>query len=166
MKYKKYILTIIFGLIYVSLMAFFTYKCLEDGNKSLQSSNKVAEVIKDVANDVFDANIKMEDSYITLIRKLVGHFGFFLVLGCSSILFYLSLRRGTIVTLMYHYIVGFMFALLSEFCFEGNTSGRTASFKDVMIDYSGFILISTIIVLVYYFVIKRRKVKYEKQKTL
>ena len=92
MKFRKYILSVLLGLIYVSMMGFFTYKCLETGNKSAESSNRVAEVIKDVTNEVFNTNIEMTESYTTLIRKLIGHFGYFMCLGIVSILFYASLK--------------------------------------------------------------------------
>ncbi len=89
----------------------------------------------------------MTDKYLTFIRKLIGHFLYFLILGSVSIIFYLTFNFK--IRVLIHYIVGFVFALISEFLFEGFTSGRNASFKDVMIDYSGFILLSTIILIIY-----------------
>ena len=58
-----------------------------------------------------------------------------------------------------HYVAGIGFAFISEFLLEGNTSGRTASIGDVMLDSGGFISISSILVIVYliiYFVKKKR----------
>lgn len=166
MKYKKYILPILLGIIYVGMICFFTYKCLETGSKSTESSNKVAEVIKDVTNEVFNTNIQMTDSYTTLIRKLVGHFGYFVLFGVVSILFYKSLKMNNIITVVIHYVSGFLFAFISEYCLEGKTDGRSASFKDVMIDFSGFITISTIMIIVYFIVAYRKKAKIEKQENV
>ena len=159
MSKKNFLFTFIFGALYIFLMLFFAHKCLETGTQSTQSSNNVAEVIKDVSNEVFNTDIQMTDSYTTLIRKLVGHFGFFLVLGTTSFLFYMSLKRGLTVKLMYHYIIGFLFALVSEFCLEGSTNGRSASFKDVLIDYSGFIALSSILLIIYFVVRYKKKAK-------
>jgi VanZ family protein len=54
-----------------------------------------------------------------------------------------------------NYIIGFIVVLISEYVFELNASGRNATFSDVLIDYSGFILFSTIIVIIY--IIKNTK---------
>lgn len=69
MKFRKYILSVLLGFIYVTKMGFSTYKCLETGNKSAESSNKVAEVVKDATNEVFNTNIEMTEFYTTLIRN-------------------------------------------------------------------------------------------------
>ncbi len=166
MKFRKYILSVLLGLIYVSMMGFFTYKCLETGNKSAESSNRVAEVVKDVTNEVFNTNIELTESYTTLIRKLIGHFGYFVCLGIVSILFYASLKKNKIFTITTHYAVGLLFAFFSEFCLEGLTEGRSASFKDVMMDFSGFITISSIMIIVYFIVLYRKKAKIEKQEII
>lgn len=157
MNNKKHIKTLIFGTLYVLLILFFSYKCLETGTKSSESSNFVGTIIKNILNTLFNTHIEMTDSYTRLIRKLIGHFGFFLVLGSISIIFYLCLHRSLSFTLIYHYGIGLLFAFVSEFYFEALTDGRSASIKDVLIDYSGFISLSTIILLAYFFIKRRKK---------
>ncbi len=151
---KRYIKRIVFGIIYILLILFFTYKCFETGDDSSSSSYKVAKFIKNVLGHV-GIDIKMTDGYITLIRKLIGHFTYFLILGIISIIFYLTFNPYKIMIAI-HYCVGFIFAFASEFLFEGNTVGRNASFKDVIIDFSGFILGSSVIVI-FYLIHKKKK---------
>ncbi len=157
MKKSKILIIIISGILYIGLMIFFTTKCLETGEQSSESSGKVATLIQKVLNTLFNANIEINDNYLRIIRKLIGHFGFFVVLGITSIVFYLNLPFKLNIRIILHYVIAFLFAFTTEFLLEGNTDGRTASMNDVFIDYSGFISISTIILLIYLYNVKKMK---------
>ena len=150
MKKINKILATIFGLIYICLIIFFFKKCLETGDKSSNSSLYVARFVQSILNNLFGQHIELDDQFLHIIRKLIGHFGFNLVLGITSIIFYINLCIKKLYTILLHYGVGFLIAFISEFLLEGITSGRSASFNDVLIDYAGFLSISTIIVLTYY----------------
>jgi VanZ family protein len=150
MNQKNKILACVFGILYLILIIYFIKKSFENGETSTESSEAVANIIKNVLNKLFNANIEMTDNYLCIIRKLVGHFGFNVVLGVVSTLFYINLCLDKKITLLLHYIIGFVVAFSSEFLCEAFTSGRSASFYDVLIDYSGFILISTILFIIFF----------------
>ena len=155
LKKSNIIALIISGILYVSLLIFFTIMCLQTGSESSQSSNRVAKLVQSILNTLFNAHIELTDTYLTVIRKLIGHFGYFLVLGITSIIFYLNLPIKLSLRISLHYIVALIFAFFSEFALEGSTSGRSASIKDVCIDYSGFIFVSTIILIIYLLNVKK-----------
>ena len=61
---------------------------------------------------------------------------------------------------MIHFGVGFIFALATEFIAEAATSGRNASFVDVLIDSAGLLTFSGIYIIIY-LLIKRKKRRIE-----
>ena len=147
-------------ILYIGLMVFFVVMCLETGTKSSESSQKVATVTAEVINTVSGEEIVSAEStsFQKFVRKFIGHFSYFVTLGLVSSLFWLSIdsmksKRRVII----HYFLGFSFAILSEFLLEGTTTGRGPSWSDVMLDSLGFISLSTIIILVYYFLYLRLK---------
>jgi len=158
MKKRNWFIISILGIIYLSLIIFFIVQSCKTGVDSSRSSNVVAKIIKKVIDALFNTNIEMNDSYLTLIRKLIGHFGFFLVLGLISILFYISLQIKSLYIGIIHYSIGLFLALSSEFIFEANSAGRGPSIYDSLIDILGFILISTVIFVIH--VIKKNKVEH------
>ncbi len=157
MKKSKIIVLVIFGILYIAMLAFFTKMCLETGEKSTESSNTVAKIVQSVLNTLFNAHIELTDNYLRLIRKLIGHFGYFACLGIVSIIFYLNMPIKLNIRIVLHYVIALLFAFITEFLLEGSTDGRSASINDVLIDYSGFILISTIILIIYLINVKRLK---------
>ena len=141
---KKRVVNIIFLVIYILLIIWFIFKSLEDGEESSSTSEKVVDIISNIVN------LEKTDNLRTVVRKLIGHFGYFLLLGITSSLFYLTLSFGKLkYRIIIHYSIGLLLAIFSEFVLEANTNGRTASGLDVIIDYSGFILLSTIIITIY-----------------
>jgi VanZ family protein len=147
---KKKIINIIFLIIYVSLITIFFVKSSENGSNSSNSS----EIVVNIISNIF--HVEKNDNLRLIVRKLIGHFLYNGLIGISSILFYLTFNPFKFRTkVIIHYIIGFIVALISEYVFELNASGRNATFSDVLIDYSGFILFSTIIVIIY--IIKNTK---------
>ncbi len=147
---KKKIINIIFLIIYISLITIFFVK---SGENSTNSSNS-SEIVVNIISNVF--HVEKNDNLRLIVRKLLGHFLYNGLIGISSIIFYLTFNHFKFRTkIMIHYIVGFFVAFISEFVFELNASGRNATFNDVLIDYSGFILFSTIILIIY--IIKNTK---------
>ena len=162
---KRKIFTSIFFVIYIFMISFFIYKCLENGTKSTESSNKVVDIVVDITENITNKPVVVDDNFKTMIRKLIGHFGYFLVLGTVSIIFYLLLeiKKYPWIKIVLHYSIGILLAFISEFVLEANTSGRGASIQDVGIDIGGFVLLSTIILLIYLLIkYKKNKVKENK----
>lgn len=79
------------------------------------------------------------------IRKALGHFGVFFVLAIASFLTYILFfkEKQWIYSIPLHFFSGYMIALISEFI-QLYVPGRGGCYRDVRIDYSGFILASII----------------------
>ena len=160
MKLKYRIYQAILLILYIGLMVFFIIMCKESGNKSSESSQKVATVTANLINTVSGKDVvsSNSESFQRFVRKFIGHFSFFVVLGSVSILFWLSITEiKRFIRIIIHYSIGILFAIVSEFLLEGTTKGRGPSWSDVMLDSFGFIILSTIIVLIYYFIYLKSK---------
>jgi len=101
-------------------------------------------------------------NFFYLIRKSIGHFGAFFVLGVFSSLFYLLKfdKKKWAFSMPINFIQGFCIAALTELI-QVFVPGRVGAINDVLIDFLGFsisALIISIIFLVIYF-IKRYKEK-------
>jgi len=156
-KYVFYQICLIIA--YIALIAGFCYMCLQTGGESSNTSQKVAEGVASAQEAITGKSVVVDDDYITIIRKALGHFGFFLIFGIVSAMLYLSLYTlKPFYRVSIHYVSGIELALISEFILEASSDGRGPSFKDVLIDCGGFIAISTIIILVWG-IIKYKKSK-------
>ena len=98
------------------------------------------------------------NSFFLKVRKSIGHFGAFLVLGIFSSLTYLLYfnSKKWKITLPINYLQGIGLAFLTEFI-QLFVPGRVGSLTDVLIDSTGFIISSTIIIII--FIIKNLKKK-------
>jgi len=128
----------------------FCYMCLQSGGDSSNTSKVIAEGIADAQETITGKEVVVDDEYIMITRKILGHFGYFMVLGIVSALLYLSLYTlKPFYRISIHYVSGIFFALVSEFMLEASADGRAPSFKDVLIDSLGFISLSTFIVIIW-----------------
>lgn len=98
------------------------------------------------------------NSFFLKVRKSIGHFGAFLVLGIFSSLTYLLYfdSKKWKFTLTINYLQGIGLAFLTELI-QLFVPGRVGSLTDVLIDSAGFIISSTIIIII--FIIKNLKKK-------
>jgi VanZ family protein len=100
------------------------------------------------------------------MRKLLGHFGAFLVLGIFSTFTYLLYFQDKkwFWSVPLNFVQGFALASLTEWI-QTFTPGRWGCWEDVLLDTSGFMcsaLILTILVLLIYLLkkqISKRKLK-------
>ena len=105
--------------------------------------------------------------FATMIRKLFGHFGAFLLLGLLAAGTAISFDGGSwkrrLFFLILFLVIGFLIAGLTEILqLDIFTSGRGASFRDVGIDYFGFAPAFTAVYGAYLFVkflLSRKKKK-------
>ena len=98
------------------------------------------------------------NSFFLKVRKSIGHFGAFLVLGIFSSLTYILYfdSKKWKFTLPINYLQGIGLAFLTELI-QLFVPGRVGSLTDVLIDSTGFIISSTIIIII--FIIKNLKKK-------
>ena len=143
------------------MMVFYIVKSLENGQDSLSSSTSVAQGIAKIDEVITGKTVKVDENFRHLIRKYIGHYGYFVLFGIISILLYLSLPKlKHYIKIIINYSIGFIFAFMTEFLFQLNAKDRNPSFLDVMIDFGGFVTLSSFIVLFYY--IKRDSINYKK----
>ena len=153
MKKKKIFYQITLGLIYLLLIVWFSYESLKNGPESSSTSNSVGTIISEVVSTVTNKEFIVTDEIRSFIRKFIGHFSYFFILGIVSTLFYFSFdnKKNYIILFSINYISGFTFAFVTEFVFQKNSMGRTPSLQDVFIDVLGFIFLSGFICQWYFF---------------
>ena len=93
--------------------------------------------------------IKNLTDFIYKVRKGVGHFSAFLVLGIFSTITWLLFIRGKklFISIPLNYLLGFLIAGLTEFI-QLYVPGRCGLFADVLLDFDGFMVSSTIITII------------------
>lgn len=101
-------------------------------------------------------------------RKLIGHFGAYLVLGIFSTLtfvFYFT-KKHWLWSIPLNFAQGFGLAALTEYI-QTFVPGRAGVFSDVMINFSGFltssIFITFLILFVHFIIFIVKKIKMKKQ---
>ncbi len=164
MKKKNKVLSIILFIIYLVMLIFFIYECFQDGASAGKQAGFFSNIIAKIEEFFTGKEVIITDKYRYYVSKIFGHYGYFVLLGLVSIIFYMSLKNINIwIRISLHFGVALIYAFASEFIAEALTSGRTASIKDVGIDYLGFITISLPYVIAY-FTYHYHKKKKEKEK--
>ena len=140
------------------------HSCL-DAAESTKASQGVVEVAEDVVNTVRPETITPEnhDSFASFIRKAFGHFGLFVVSGLlTSLALYLSLSPFSwakhYINVMFSLAVGLFMGILTE-SIQLSVPGRSGEIKDVLIDFSGYLLGTLIIGLILFLVIRKLRKK-------
>ncbi len=162
---RYFIAVIILTSLAVIVNAFIIVQSCLNGARSTESSGFVVNLLKSIINGISpnainDGNI---ETFSGVIRKLVGHFGLFLVSGLlTSSALYLWIKElswyKNYLFLCISLGFGFLLAGLTEIIqlFVPNRSGQ---FTDVLIDFSGYILGLGIIVLIAFLVYRHNKKK-------
>ncbi len=143
-KYKVY--QIILFIVYISMICYFTYQCFLDAPRSTVQSNIVTDVVVDVVEGTTQKPIENVNEFKVFVRKFIGHYSYFVLLGIVSSLLYCSFKNIKFYfQWLLHFGIGFAFAFISEFLIQQFINGRAASIQDVGIDCLGFITISIFI---------------------
>ena len=117
----------------------------------------------------FEINIRVKQqdlirdlpAFFLKVRKGIGHFGSFLILGIFSTFTWLCFfdEKKWFLTIPVNLIQGFLLAGITEFI-QVFIPGRVGLFSDVLIDLTGFLISSvtlTLLFVVHYFMKKRNK---------
>ena len=113
--------------------------------------------------------IRNRRDFFLKVRKMIGHFGAFLITGICSTLFYLLLvkeKKQHLIFVPVNFVQGFLLAGLTELI-QLFVPGRSGLFSDVRIDYIGFLFSAVTITLLYFLIpliIKGVKILLEKHK--
>lgn len=151
------IIKISFFVLYFVAFAFHCLFSLQSAQTSSGVSYGLSDLIAKIIEDVFKKEINDFDNFHNIIRKVIGHFAFFRLIGLFGFftyyLFTESIKYSLIFTLMSGVIMAFTSELLQIFAID-----RAPSFIDALIDYSGY-LISSIVLSVIVLIAKRQKKK-------
>ncbi len=135
---RKLPLIISAAIVIITLVALFVFSG-QDGDESSKTSGVIVDLVIRLFRLSDDS--KTLNTITFVVRKL-AHFSIFAVLGASlyAFTYFLLLRRPYISTL----IVGLAAAIMNELQ-QLSSAGRTASVRDVAIDFSGVITGSLIV---------------------
>ena len=160
MKYFKYVFLVCY--IFLTLVIFI--KAVENAEQSSASSDQVTDVIVGTIDGISPGEESITDKFDietikAFIRKAIGHFALFLLMGVFSTLTYYYFIRKKLYAIIITIIVGVLSATISELL-QAIPADRNPSFNDILIDLLGYIIavigIGLLCYLPYY--IKRKKV--------
>ena len=161
---KKYLIwTIIICVLAIAINAYIIMHSCLDATESTKASQGVVEVSEEVVNTVSPGTITPEnhDSFATFIRKAFGHFGLFAISGLlTSLAVYLAFNPMKWSKYWLLIVIALAFGLGMGFLTEGiqlSVPGRSGELKDVLIDFSGYVLGFLIILLILFLTIRKQR---------
>ncbi len=114
---------------------------------------------------VISMDVTKYNSIHTLVRKLIGHYGCFLVTAVFGILtcflFFFDSKKKKYFSTAGYLLIGLLIAILSE-VLQIFTSDRGPSAQDVMIDFAGY-LTGYVLSYIIYLIIRKKKSQKENQ---
>lgn len=146
--------------------AYIIYYSFMDASASSGASQDLVHLLQNIINTLFPNAINESNinAFHSFVRKFIGHFMMFVIDGFfvswSIYLFNIEKMKtknfyiGIIVSLL----IGLLLASSTEFI-QLHTPGRSGEIKDVLIDFSGYILGTIIIFIVCFLLYLNRKKK-------
>lgn len=138
------------------------------GNKKGQTNCLITCTSGDGKIKVFNVSIEIVNppkaSFYMLIRKGIGHFGSFLVLAliaCGVCCYFFKNKN---IFILISLVVGFSLAGTTEII-QLYVEGRTGTFSDVMIDFSGYLIGTIISFGLIYLIILIKTIKKRRRET-
>ena len=151
MDKKKKVIQYIFLVLYIILVGVFYFFTLRNGNESAKESSIVADMFLGILK--FFTFDKVEFDYEVIhhiTRKLVGHYGYNLLIGIVSLIMIYNFKGIGKISLLISLILG-LFVSISGELLQYLPASRGPSFGDAMINFGGEvsgILISLFIILI------------------
>lgn len=149
-KTKVYKITaLIISLLYIGWAVFLIVEAFMNGEASSKQSNGVTEVVVETVNEIAGHEvIKNDEETRAIVRKVLGHFGGFFILAIlSSFAYFMIFYKKIALPIILSFTNGLALAFITEFI-QLFKDGRSGEIKDVLIDYSGFLLSGIIITLI------------------
>ena len=136
-------------------------------SQSTKESNWIVEPAKTVINTIKADTINETNigDFSSFIRKFVGHFSLFMVSGFLTTLsikfIHYDLKKKFWIFIIISSISGLFLAILTEFI-QLFVPGRSGEVLDVLIDFSGYLIVVIIIGLIL-FIKNKKSSKVEKE---
>lgn len=140
MKRSRYI----YLCLYIATLVFICFSSLQNGEASGNLSGGITNVICSILETALKIDID-ESIMSLLVRKLIGHFGSYFLLGLWGIMYFVQLvkpTKGLIMSLSF----GLVFSIIGELL-QLLSDGRNCNVYDMMIDFSGVAISSLLIYL-------------------
>ena len=139
----------------LAINVFIIINSFMNANQSTKQSGSVVELLTNIINGIKPGTINDENisSFSNVIRKLIGHFGLFLISGIFTTLsvkfIYYNLKKKYWIFVIISSSFGLFLAILTEFI-QLFVPGRSGEMMDVLIDFLGYIIAALIICLIIY----------------
>lgn len=133
MNYKKYI----FLFLYIISVIIFYVLALQNGDNSASESGRVTAVIIKILT--FFTGGKKEFDFDTthnIVRKLVGHYGYSVLMGFLGYMTIYCYKGGGKITLVIALLLGLFISITSELI-QFIPDNRGPGIIDMMIDFAG-----------------------------
>ena len=162
-KYKiiRLIILILFVISCIILIIEAATPGLQSANKSNTVSDTIASVINNISETITkEPKITNLEEFRNVIRKLVGHYGAFLIMSIFASLTFMMYFKKKIWWFFFAKVLalilfGFIFSSITEII-QINTPGRYGAFSDVLIDFSGFMTSAGIIIIIYFIIFYKK----------
>ena len=147
------IFRIITGIIFLGLVITYAVLSLQSGKESNKVGTSIGQTVVNVTPGVSGTVTQKSGSVQIFIRKAIGHYGYFTLIGISSFLFMLSLSNkfNKKILILFQVSFGVIFAFLTEFLLENIAQNRTPNVNDFITNSLGYISICLFLYLVVYF---------------
>ena len=163
MKTRR-VLHIVFAALAIAIDVFLIVEAAMNGSQSSMQSEGFTQMLINLIK-VIDPNSPLLNDlglFHSVVRKVFGHFLSFGASGLFTTLSLLMLPKSTeekkLKTIIISLSLGLFLSLLTE-CIQLFTAERAGQFTDVIIDFSGFLLFSSLIYLLFYFIFKNKNKK-------
>ena len=133
---------------YLILIVAYAILSLQNGAESSHTSSSVASAVAKGQEIVTGKTVTVTEKYKYNVRKILGHYGFFVLIGFTSAFTYMLIPIKKWISIIIHFSTGLLFALITEFWFQASSKGRSPAYNDVLIDYAGFLTLSVAVVVV------------------
>ncbi len=155
-KNKKIIKYITLSL-YILLVAIFYFFTLRNGNESTKDSSIVTDIFLSVLKFFTFGKVEFDyESIHHITRKLVGHYGYNLLIGIVSLIMIYNFRGIGKISLLICLFLG-LFVGISGELLQYIPASRGPSFVDAMINFGGEV--SGILISLFILFIKNKKKK-------
>ena len=159
MKARKILFYVFLTLVVAINVLIIVESCI-GGEGSAAQSFSFSEAIANMIESIFPGAIKDHVAFHSAIRKLVGHFLLFGLSGSfTSLTFVMNdymIDKFKWKNIIFVLSIGLIVAIISELI-QYFLPGRYGALIDIIIDFSGYLLFSGIVCLVYILILKRKQ---------
>lgn len=142
-KYLKYI----YLTIYILIITLIFIYALRDATESSSDSGGITKILLSLLETFNLENIINVNTLSRLVRKLIGHFGLFFVCGFFGVNTFINFITNKKYSIILNLITGLLIAIISELL-QLIPVGRSCQISDMLIDYSGYLLICVIYIFI------------------